>query len=362
MGTARQVELLRTEVGQVLQSGLQELRSANHALRSELLTAITEGLRENREELRRALGREQRELAEARKEIRDLRQQFDEARASQGTALPDREVPGPEAERTASLPHSGSVSWRPAVAAGHSGDTPSHGEQNLPNRQDDSVTAGGAPTPEGEPRSSPLPDRAAHPTESVKEAPVPEQDNPTPDSAEQQRAADMAAALSAVGRQGTDHRLRPDAPAAPAESPVPRAMDRDRLEASLFHTLVEAARISAAELVCHPHTWQFIAACAATAEHFQLPATDKGEDDMITVRLSGRSLVATVNALYKSYWDASPGLDSIQDRALALAYYTDICHEVSQVRPALSRSEATEPVDRPRTRIVIDYRPRQNIA
>ncbi|MEV7783755.1 hypothetical protein [Kitasatospora sp. NPDC088351] len=362
MGTTRQVELLRTEVGQILQNGLQELRADNAALRgdnaalrSELAAAVAEGLRENREELRRTLGREQKELIEARKEIRDLRRQLDEARAGRTDPSAEAAFDGDPDRDPLSADREGSTVWEPTAAAAPD---PLPQDDNAPISQEPAAPTAGAPdiAPAGQTAST---DRTAQPATLVKETTVTEPTNePTDTAAEADMVAELAAAVS---------HLLPAAEAspvqlAPAETPAPRtATGKSQLEAGLFRTLASAACVSAAELVCHPNAWQFIGSrTAAASPHFQFPAAvAQDKTDMVTVLLPGPSLMAVIKALYSAYWAAGSDLAHIEDRALALAYYTAIAHEVRKTQPVTATTETTD-ADRPRTRIIIDQRPHRS--
>jgi hypothetical protein len=383
MGTARQVELLRGEVGKILQDGLKELRSVNEALRAEVLGALTNGLDAHREELQRALGREQRELAQAHKDIRDLRRQLDEARAS---VAPD--TAAVLTGGAASARHTSSVLWPPTT--GHEGSELQ--EETSPGRVSGGAANDVTVLPDELP-AAPVPDQGAAPALPVKETAVPDPDRDpkhesgqdsgkggesdghdqdehpgeepaSPGPQEQQLAAQVAAEFAAAARDlDTGNQPSPDGAAPAAQSPHEESIAAARAgrpgDDVLFDTLYKAASISAADIVCHPHTWQFIADCTATAEHFQLPAatTDKDRDGLITIRISGRSLVAVLNALYTTYRNA--GRTDLEGRALTLGYYTQIAHEIGKTRPVFSKYEDAEPdpVNRPRTRIVLDRRP-----
>ena len=365
MGTVRQVELLRTEVGEILQSGLKELRAGSEALRSELLGAVRTGMDANREELQRALAREQRELAQAHKDIRDLRRQLDEARTAQTTAetvaaarppaignegvteeLPSRgPVFGAAADGTPSLPDAAAAASIPGLT-----------NASAPPLKETSV-------PAYAPRNEPVQDsgRDGRPggqsqAEHPRTAPGPQEQLAAQVDAE---FAAAARDLSAGGKPSPDEAGSASRPRneETAAEPAPAGRPENH---NLFDTLYKAASISAANVVCHPHTWQFIAGCAAAAGHFQLPVatTHKDRDDLITIEISGRSLVAVVNSLYTTYTEASRTGD-LETRALSLGHYIEFAHEIGTTRPVFSRYEGaeTDPEDRPRTRIILDRRP-----
>ncbi|MFB7669650.1 hypothetical protein ACFC1R_38115 [Kitasatospora sp. NPDC056138] len=310
--TADQIALLRTETAPALLKELQGLQAGSEELRTGLAMAISQGLSETREEVCRVLDRDQRELAQARREIDDLRRELSEAQSAWQAELAQLKsasvAPLAVADLVAETENSAQAEWADIVS---SADTRT--------------------------------------TELAEETTMSDQ---TPDIAEQ-AAADMLTELTAV----IGHQTPATQPVATAAVPAPtQEQARASLEMALFDTLKTAARVGTAELVCHPHTWQFIASCTAAAEHFQLPSADgASKDDMVTVRLSGRSLMAVVNALFTTYWESSTGPGrNLQDSAMALAYYIDLSGEIRRTVPAVSGVQVD---DRPVTRIVIDNRP-----
>ncbi|MFD0403739.1 hypothetical protein [Kitasatospora sp. NPDC127116] len=358
MGTTRQVELLRTEVGQILREGLKELRTDNAALRAdhtalrtELTAAVTGELQDVRDELRRAVGRDRKELLEARQEIRDLRRQLDDARAgrsAQRAADPGRDPDPPPFFHGSSTP---------AVPAGPG---PLPGRDSAWTGQEPAATAtdGQAVTAAGQPTFT---DRTVQPTLPMKETTVPDQiadepsNEPVGPTSEAGMVAELTAAVGDLLPATEATTARPASTTAPAPDTL---IGTSRLEADLFHTLTSAACVGSAELVCHPHAWQFIGSRAAAASpHFQFPAgITQEKTDMVVVLLPGPSLMAVIKALYSAYWLAGSDLARIEDRALALAYYTAIAHEVRKTQPVTATTETPEP-DRPRLRIIIDQRP-----
>ncbi|MDH6710904.1 chemotaxis protein histidine kinase CheA [Kitasatospora sp. MAA19] len=321
--TADQLALLRTETAPAVLKELQNIQAGHQTLATGVTEAISQGLNGIRADVRSALGRDQRELAQARQEIDDLRRELERAQAAWKSELDELRTAQQEAQ--------------PPTAAA-------------------AVEAEDVPTTEPSAAASPSTDAPA--AQYVEETAVSDQNDPNPETSEQ-AATDMLTELTTVtGNTVTAHQPAP-APTAPAGT-VPTTQElRASLEAALFDTLKTAARISTAELVCHPHAWQFIASCSATAEHFQLPpaANTDGKDDMTTVRLSGPSLMAAVNALFTTYWNASTSPNkNIQVSAMALAYYIDLSSAIRRTDFALT---ATHPDDRPLTRIVIDNRPAQ---
>ncbi|MFD9592095.1 hypothetical protein ACFWA9_04960 [Kitasatospora sp. NPDC059973] len=320
--TADEIALLRTETAPALLRELQGLQAGGEEFRTELVTTISQGLDETRTQVLRVLDRDQRELAQARQEIGALRRELAEARAAWETRIAELTTP-PAAQPTATDPVTtaeGFAQAAPADAANPGADV-------------------GTPT-----------------TEPAKETSVSDQQpDHTPDITEQ-AATDMLTELTTVA----GHQVPVPQPAAAVAPTSPQTAEQVRasLEAALFDTLKTAARISTAELVCHPHTWRFIASRTAAAEYFQLPSAEgDGKDDMVTVRLPGLSLMAAVNSLFNTYWEASTNpVRNLQDSAMALAYYIDLSSAIRRTQPADS---GTQVDGRPLTRIVIDNRPDQ---
>lgn len=65
--------------------------------------------------------------------------------------------------------------------------------------------------------------------------------------------------------------------------------------------LAHAAGIANAELLCHADTWAFITEQASRGEHFRMPVavTADGHDNTVTIRFSGRTLIAIADALWE---------------------------------------------------------------
>ncbi|WP_326599315.1 hypothetical protein [Streptomyces sp. NBC_01803] len=155
---------------------------------------------------------------------------------------------------------------------------------------------------------------------------------------------------------------RAQKPAAPEPAPTPPAPPATELavptsalaEAALpssaeLRTLLDlAAGVAYTDISCHRDTWAFLVERAAQTEHFRLPSQvgERG-DGTIATSLSGRTLIATIDALWSTQNDpaASPGT-----QALAARIY-------NRIHAALQGLETAETVTRPATRVIIDNRP-----
>lgn len=133
----------------------------------------------------------------------------------------------------------------------------------------------------------------------------------------------------------------PAVEAPPVPAPGPDAAEHEQL-------LRAAAGITYAEILCHRDTWAFVVEQAARAEHFRVPAAvDERADGTIGVDLSGRSVMAALDALWhtRRATDASAGT-----RALAERVYERVRAALDGINPA----DTAE--DRAAVRIVIDDR------
>lgn len=108
-----------------------------------------------------------------------------------------------------------------------------------------------------------------------------------------------------------------------------------------------AAGISAAELQMHRDAWAFLVEHAAGDRHFHVPGVVDEEKGLVTVRVSGPSIVAALTSLDRvSRTDADPGT-----RAIAEHLYTRFADTVQEILKNLHRGE-----DATAVKIVIDDR------
>ena len=111
--------------------------------------------------------------------------------------------------------------------------------------------------------------------------------------------------------------------------------------------LKAAAGISAAQLQMHRDTWAFLVEHAAGDRHFHVPGVVDEEKGLVTVRVSGPSIVAALTSLDRvSRTDADPGT-----RAIAEHLYQRFADTVQEILKHLHRGE-----DAAAVRIVIDDR------
>ncbi|MGK5533615.1 hypothetical protein [Streptomyces sp. URMC 129] len=128
--------------------------------------------------------------------------------------------------------------------------------------------------------------------------------------------------------------------AGPADTGTPSTDPRTLLEL--------AADVAYVELSGHRDTWAFLVERAARGEHFRLPGDVEEDDDgTVQVEISGRTLIAVIDALWSTSNDPreSPGT-----RALAAQLY-------KRVGVALRDLEPADSAGQPVPRIVIDKRP-----
>lgn len=147
----------------------------------------------------------------------------------------------------------------------------------------------------------------------------------------------------------------------PAETPEPAqpaptaAPAEDAPDTSNHETLLGlAAGIAYAELLCHRDTWAFLVERAARGEHFRLPAAvDEKDDGRIEADLSGRALLATLEALWETRLAGGPP----GTRHMAERIYDRIEAALKQIEPSAPGEPAETTDARSVTRIVIDDRP-----
>ncbi|MCL7493129.1 hypothetical protein M8I34_17140 [Streptomyces sp. MCA2] len=133
----------------------------------------------------------------------------------------------------------------------------------------------------------------------------------------------------------------------PAQQTEPDSADFEQL-------LTLAVGIAYAEITCHRDHWDFLVAQSSSGQHFRLPgAVAEKDDGLITADVSGRTLIAVVDALWKSQQSATsdPGT-----RHLAAIIYKPIGQALDVV--ASDATTTASGTTRPDvTRVVIDDRP-----
>ncbi|GGX25193.1 hypothetical protein [Streptomyces noursei] len=147
----------------------------------------------------------------------------------------------------------------------------------------------------------------------------------------------------------------PEPPAPPTmpaaqEPPQPPAEDDD-----FEHLLTLAAGIAYAQIICHRDHWDFLVGQSSRGQHFRLPAGVKEGSGLIHAEISGRTLIAALDALHATHQDpaAIPGT-----RQLASRIYERIGVALRKVDTGEADAHYQPGNDCPPvTRIIIDDRP-----
>ncbi|MDH6709843.1 hypothetical protein P3T27_006592 [Kitasatospora sp. MAA19] len=340
MGTARQVDLLRTEVG----SGFTELRTTGETLRTELLTAVTDGLRDHRDALINELTRERQETELAHRDNRKLQRQLTETRDE----LHRLQLQAVEASTSTAQTGTEAVTdpVRPAADA----DPPAEVLPTVPQVGTPEPT--GAETPEPEPthlfvKETVVPETAPAEESSSPEAGITAEQAhqliellgrlapaPVTVTVPEQQAVEQAVPVASVDAGGVAD-LIPAVLAWPAH----------------VATLLKAAAVNTVAVSCNPHTWEFLQQRVEGAEHFDQQKTvpqprGAGQDDQGDNILSGRSVIALLNALRGTVY-AGTGQE-VESWALAVTCYERIAEVVNATRPAGDDQQFVQP------RIVLD--------
>ncbi|MBV6703142.1 hypothetical protein [Kitasatospora aureofaciens] len=342
MGTARQVDLLRAEVG----NGFTELRTTGETLRTELLKAVTDGLRDHRDALITELTRERQETELAHRDNRKLQRQLTETRDE----LHRIQLQAAEAKSSTAPSEAEAVADPIGISA----------DVVPPAEVPPAVPQAGV----AEPADADVGTVAPEPTHLfVKETAVPET-APAEESSSTQAGITAEQAHQLIELLG---RLAP----APATVTVPEqpAVEQaasvlsveaggvaDLIPAALawpahVATLLKAAAVNTVAVSCNPHTWEFLQQRVEGAEHFDKQKTvpqPRGavQDDQGDNILSGRSVIALLNALRTTVY-AGTGQE-VETWALAVTCYERIAEVVNATRPVGDDQQLTRP------RIVLD--------
>lgn len=147
-----------------------------------------------------------------------------------------------------------------------------------------------------------------------------------------------------------------------AAAEVPQAEEQqappatDEADTGDFDELLDlAAGVAYAEISCHRDTWDFLVAQSSRGQHFRLPGAVDEKDCLIDADLSGRTLIAVLDALWHTQRDpdVEPGT-----RRLAAKVYGRIGDALRKVEAVVSTEQAEGEQGPPDvTRIVIDDRP-----
>ncbi|MFF0143087.1 hypothetical protein ACFYRN_42560 [Streptomyces sp. NPDC005227] len=134
-----------------------------------------------------------------------------------------------------------------------------------------------------------------------------------------------------------------------AAAPPDVVQEREQEQRAHRDSLLAAAAVSSARLVCHKDTWAFLAEQTLRHAHFRLPdqitETDEGKID---TQLSGRSLLAVLVTTQQIL--SQPDQDDLATWALASAINR-------RTRAAVTSATLTRPDDSAITTIVLDDRP-----
>ncbi|WP_441248299.1 hypothetical protein [Kitasatospora sp. McL0602] len=340
MGTARQVDLLRTEIG----NGFTELRTNSDTLRTELLKAITDGLREHRDEIITALTREQQEAKLAHRDNRELQRQLAEARDE----LHQIQLLAVQTESPAALVEA----VHPELVESAVADEPAEGVFPAPPVIEplpvETLAAGPAPVY--------LPVKETTVSETV-----PAEENHSPETGiTGDQARQLIELLSRLAPATVPDQEQPTASQAAADpTPGEAGGVTDLIPAALawpthVATLLKAAAVNTVAISCNPHTWDFLNKRVEGAEHFdkqdaaQRPRGSAQEHQGDNV-LSGRSVIALLNALRSAVY-AGTGQE-VETWALAVTCYERIAQVINATRPAADeqqQQQLTQP------RIVLD--------
>lgn len=157
-------------------------------------------------------------------------------------------------------------------------------------------------------------------------------------------AAEQAQRAAAEAVQTEEQQQAPAAPDAPDPG------DFEQL-------LALAAGVAYAEISCHRDTWDFLVAQSSRGQHFRLPGAVREDDCLIDADLSGRTLIAVLDALWHTQHDHEVEAGT---RHLAAKVYGRIGDALGNVDPGSSPARPRrdgDPNQPDVTRIVIDDRP-----
>ncbi|WP_245689584.1 hypothetical protein [Streptomyces chattanoogensis] len=165
-----------------------------------------------------------------------------------------------------------------------------------------------------------------------------------------------AAALRADGPGRPEAATAEPAPA--PTQPLPEQADPDPGDFEQLLTL--AARIAYAQLTCHRDHWDFLVTQSSHGQHFRLPAGVKEANGLIQAEISGRTLIATLDALRTTQHDPAARLGT---RKFAGAIYERIGTALRKVDTDQADAHHHPGNDCPPvTRIIIDDRPPADAA
>ncbi|NMI54228.1 MULTISPECIES: hypothetical protein [unclassified Streptomyces] len=134
---------------------------------------------------------------------------------------------------------------------------------------------------------------------------------------------------------------------APEDAEQKRREDRGRH----VDSVLRAAAIASARVICHRDTWSFLIEQTSKHPHFRLPERINDlEDGMIETFLSGRSVLAVLVTMWKVSDDYIAGDEDMATWALACAVYR-------RTQLAVTDTTHTRPDGAQVTTIILDDRP-----
>ncbi|WP_162002149.1 hypothetical protein [Streptomyces violaceusniger] len=304
-------------------AGLATLHQDQDELRRKVLENIqlgTTGLREENRELRRRQEKMLGDLSDTRAAVEALRREIAQAWAHTISASNAAAAPGVAAEPAqreqrvleAGADSNGATGWEEAVDEG---------------TEPADERGGGAPREEQD-------------QGGVLSAPSTEQE-PLPPASASAPAAPFAEAEAAAAATPASERK-------PEEDWESKKEDDYRQHVD---SVLKAAAIASARLVCHRDTWTFVIEQASQHPHFRHPdRVSDLEDGQIETFLSGRSLLAVLVTMRKILNDRVGGDPEMATWALASAVYR-------RTQMAIADTTHTRPDGAEVTTIVLDDRP-----
>ncbi|WP_257980588.1 hypothetical protein [Streptomyces sp. CB02959] len=108
----------------------------------------------------------------------------------------------------------------------------------------------------------------------------------------------------------------PDPPTPPTEAAAEETHEPAAVPDDFDDLLTLAAGIAYAHIICHRDHWDFLVAQSSRGQHFRLPTGVKEDHGLIQAEISGRTLIAALDALRAAQQDlaATPGTQKLARR------------------------------------------------
>ncbi|MER7991158.1 hypothetical protein ABTY53_37080 [Streptomyces noursei] len=148
----------------------------------------------------------------------------------------------------------------------------------------------------------------------------------------------------------------PPGPAGPPTRPAAKESPQTATSPDDFDELLTlAAGIAYAHIICHRDHWDFLVGQSSRGQHFRLPAGVKEANGLIHTEISGRTLIAALDALRTTRHDsaAAPGTQRLAE---AIYQRIGIALRAVDAKTAAAHYQAGNDCP-PVTRIIIDDRP-----